>query len=115
MNFTPIFGWYYKNANDKSPSWTGVPYFYDFLTRQNQGIGPFGVETGPDGVLPGDFVQLEPTGEDGFGHMVIVVERGEGEGILVASHSRDADYRPLSSYLYSGIRFIHVLGVRIPR
>ena len=24
MNYTPTFGWYYKNLNDRTPSWTGV-------------------------------------------------------------------------------------------
>ena len=28
MNFTPTYGWYYIDANQKSPSWTGVPYLY---------------------------------------------------------------------------------------
>lgn len=33
MNFTPIYGWYYLNPNDKAPAWTGVPYFRNFLVR----------------------------------------------------------------------------------
>lgn len=33
MNFTPDFGWYYIDANQKSPSWTGVPYFWNFMTQ----------------------------------------------------------------------------------
>ena len=36
-------GWYYKNGNDKSPSWTGVEFLYNFLT-QNKGVGPYGEE-----------------------------------------------------------------------
>ena len=31
MNFTPTFGWYYKSLNDRTPSWTGVQYLYNFL------------------------------------------------------------------------------------
>ena len=31
MNYTGDTGWYYINANDKSPSWTGVDYFYNFI------------------------------------------------------------------------------------
>lgn len=34
MNDTPTFGWYYINANDKAPAWTGVEYLYNFLTRR---------------------------------------------------------------------------------
>ena len=29
MNFTPEFGWYYIDVNERSPSWTGVPYSFD--------------------------------------------------------------------------------------
>ena len=42
MNFTPTFGWYYIDGNDKSPAWTGVPYFYNFMTRKEVSSGPFG-------------------------------------------------------------------------
>ena len=34
MNYTPTFGWYYINANDKAPAWTGVEYLYNLLTRR---------------------------------------------------------------------------------
>lgn len=40
MNETPLYGWYYINANNKSPSWTGVEYLYDFLTRPRASLGP---------------------------------------------------------------------------
>ena len=113
MNFTPTFGWYYRNANDKSPSWTGVSYFYNFLTEKEIRVGPFAVETDIRSILPGDFVQLELDGNDVFDHTPIVVERGEAptlENTLVAAHSQDTDYRPLSSYPFTRIRFLHVLG-----
>ena len=113
MNFTPTFGWYYKNANDKSPSWTGVSYFYNFLTNKEVRVGPFATETNISSILPGDFVQLDLNGNDTFDHTPIIVERGEVptlENILVAAHSQDTDYRPLSSYPFTQIRFLHVLG-----
>ena len=40
MNYTPTFGWFYKSANDRTPSWTGVEYLYNFLVN-NEGAGPF--------------------------------------------------------------------------
>ena len=24
MNFTPLYGWFYRGADDRTPSWTGV-------------------------------------------------------------------------------------------
>lgn len=37
-------GWYYNNLNDRSPSWTGVSFLYDFLTT-NTTKGPGGITT----------------------------------------------------------------------
>ena len=43
MNYEKINGWYYLNGNNKSPSWSGVKYLYQFLT-ENKGSGPYGIE-----------------------------------------------------------------------
>ncbi|MEG2203767.1 MAG: amidase domain-containing protein, partial [Oscillospiraceae bacterium] len=114
MNYTPTYGWFYLSADDRTASWTGVQYFYNFLT-QNHGVGPFGAEAAIDAVEPGDFVQL--SFEPGrFGHTPIVVEirggRPTPSTIYLAAHSRDSDCRPLSSYSYLESRFLHVQGVR---
>lgn len=58
MNDTPTFGWYYINANDKAPAWTGVEYLYNFLTRRTPSAGPFAGEVPPERIRPGDIVQL---------------------------------------------------------
>ena len=31
MNYTPTFGWYFISLDDRSPSWTGVEFFYNFI------------------------------------------------------------------------------------
>ena len=116
MNFTPIYGWYYRNANDKAPAWTGVPYFFNFMIRQEQSPGPFGLEASLNMLLPGDFVQLRFF-EDRYGHTPIIVEVGDPpalSNILVAAHSMDADFRPLDTYQFREIRFIHILGAYPP-
>lgn len=112
MNYTPVFGWYYINANDKAPAWTGVPYFFNFMTRTERSPGPFGLEANLSMLLPGDFVQLRFSSER-YGHTPIIVEVGNPptlDNILVAAHSEDADFRPVSTYQYQEIRFIHILG-----
>ena len=112
MDFTPDFGWYYLNANDKAPAWTGVEYFYRYLTRDQLRPGPFAVETGLDLLLPGDFVQLSPQG-NAFTHTAIVVQVGSRPTLrntLVAAHSYDVDRKPLSNYSFRAIRYLHILG-----
>ena len=39
MIYTPEVGWFYIDANDRSPSWTGVEFLYDFLVN-NLSVGP---------------------------------------------------------------------------
>ena len=36
MNFIRTFGWYYINSNNRSPSWTGVPYLYNFWWKTKE-------------------------------------------------------------------------------
>ena len=114
MNFTPDFGWYYIDANRKSPSWTGVIYLYDFLLRSPPSPGPAGSGAELRQLRPGDLVQLSFDGES-FQHTPVVVavqNRGETPGdILVAAHSYDADDRPLDTYTYQKARYIHIDGV----
>ena len=109
MNYTPVYGWYYKNANDKTASWTGVEYLYNFLVN-NIGVGPFAKEAPLSELQVGDIIQLgRATGD--FYHSPVVVGFSRGE-ILVAAHSYDVLNRPLSSYRYNIARGIHILGVR---
>ena len=110
MNFTPTFGWYYRSDADRAPAWTGVEFFYNFITA-NEGVGPFGVEVPEDDAAIGDVIQLGD--EDGdYYHTLLVSGFSRRDGILVAAHSDDAFDRPLSSYNYASIRFIKILGAR---
>lgn len=113
MNYTPTFGWYYNSQYSRAPAWTGVPFFYNFLTRRKETPGPLGEETGLADLLPGDFVQLR-FAPGPFAHNPVVVAVGSPaslDNVLVAAHTEDADYRPLSTYPIREIRFLHILGV----
>lgn len=113
MNFTPLYGWFYRTANDRTPSWTGVQYLYDFLTR-NMGAGPFASEVSISRLESGDVVQLAIDREDRYQHtpVVVRVDSPNLAGILVAAHSNDADFRPLSTYNIRRLRCLHIEGVR---
>lgn len=110
MNYTPTFGWYYISLDDRSPSWTGVEFFYNFIT-ENTGVGPYGKEASLDELEIGDVIQLG-NNENGFYHTLLVVGF-EGEDPLVAAQTDDAYRRPLSTYTYDFSRFIKILGVRL--
>lgn len=109
MNYTPVTGWYYRNAGDRSASWTGVVYLYRFLT-ENDGVGPYARETERGELQPGDLVQLGDA-QGHFYHTPVVVAVRSGE-IYVAAHTFDALRRPLSSYDYDRVRYLHIAGAR---
>ncbi len=111
MNYTPVFGWYYLSPAERTASWTGVTFFYNFLT-QNEGVGPFGREVTEGELEVGDVIQLGRE-ESGYYHSLLVVGRSESMGILVAAQSDDALDRPLSTYSYDYARFLHIDGVRL--
>ena len=109
MNYTKTFGWFYLSLQERAPAWTGVDYFYNFIT-QNQGVGPFGREVGRDECEIGDAIQLGRT-TDGYYHSLIIVGFDEDD-ILVAAQTDNALRRPLSTYNYDFERFIKIDGVR---
>ena len=114
MDFTPTFGWYYRSLRDRAPAWTGVEYLSRFLTRTGEGPGPSAVPVPPEGLQPGDLVQLSLS-DGAFTHCLVVEETGEGgepDQILLAAHSQDAHLRPLSTYPYRQVRCLHILGAR---
>ena len=116
MNFTPDFGWYYLSPNERAAAWTGVEFFYNFLTNNESegvgdGLGPFGREVGPREILQlGDVIQLGRADGDYY-HTLIVTGYGR-RTYLVSAHSNDVYNRPLSSYNYSRIRYLHIDGYR---
>ena len=117
MNYTKDFGWYYINADERAPAWSGVEFFYDFMigtpafSSQNGGVGPFAVEVTREGVMPGDVIQYANRTGDWY-HTVMVTGFDGGE-ILVSAQSDDALDRPLSSYSFATARYLHIVGVRV--
>lgn len=109
MNDTPTYGWYYFDLNNRSPSWTGVQYLYDFLTT-NEGIGPFAEVVDVSALQVGDVLQLGHA-NGVFYHTPVVVRNDNGR-IFVAAHTFDAFMRPLDTYTYNQARGLHIVGVR---
>ena len=108
MNFTPVMGWYYRSVSDRTASWSGVEYLYNFLIN-NKSVGPYARVVSQSDVMPGDIVQLGTQNGDFYHSPVITAVTPT---ILVAAHTFDAVDRPLLSYDYDLVRFLHIEGVR---
>lgn len=109
MNYTPTFGWYYIDSTRRSPSWTGVEFLYNFLISNTKN-GPFGSEIDSSKIEIGDVIQLGNL--EKFYHSLLVVGK-DRNNIYVSAHDFNAYMKPLNSYIYQKIRFIHIEGVRI--
>ena len=107
MNYTPDSGWYYISPNDRAAAWTGVEYFYRFMTT-NTGIGPFGQQVSLSQAQPGDVIQLGNS--QGYYHSLFVL--GVQDGIRIAAHSNDVYGKPLYNYDFERARCIHIIGAR---
>ena len=101
-------GWYYKDANRKSPSWTGVEFLYDFLTT-NKYEGPIGKVINVSELQIGDLIQLSFNGVV-YGHTLIVTKI-ENSDIFVCAHTIDAKNRNFNSYNYKNFRCIKILDI----
>lgn len=117
MDFTETFGWYYVDVNNRAPAWTGVREFYEFMcglgdfSPQGARKGPFGNVVDRDAVEIGDVIQLG-NAQGSFYHSLIV-SGFRGDDILICAQSNDALDRPLSTYNYAMVRFLHVEGINI--
>lgn len=112
MNYTPIYGWYYIDVNDRAPAWTGVNELFRFLTT-NRGPGPQGELVPLSRIEKGDVIQLRFNSGEKFDHTPVVTDAGDGtpDTILLAANSRDVNCRPLSTYDYMELRPIHIFNV----
>ncbi len=114
MNYTPTFGWYYISSYDRTASWTGVKYFYNFLTT-NKTKGPFASEVPLSEVIPGDIIQLKNFADIYYHTLIITEIRGPKtpDYILINAHDFNAQRRPLATYNYASYRCLHIEGVYI--
>ena len=113
MNYKKHIGWYYNSASDRTASWSGVEFLYNFLTT-NKSIGPRATNVKIDSLEIGDIIQLRFL-QDRFSHSLIIVDKKGNnlEDIYIATHTEDVYYRRLSTYTFQDIRFLHITNVGI--
>jgi len=101
FNFEYPLGWFYKSINNRSPSFTGVEFLYNFLVRQDKSTGPKAVLAPIEHLDIGDIIQLS-FDEIKFSHTLIVtkVNHQNPSNPYCATNTFDAFDRQLSSYNY---------------
>ena len=108
MNDAPDTGWYYRSMADRAPSWSGVRFLHRFLLRSS-GKGPIGQISDEAGLLPGDVIFLH-NGVRLYHALIVLAARAE---MLVAAHTDDSLYRPLSTYGAQRIVPVKIIGVNV--
>ena len=107
MNYNKYYGWFYKNVNDRSPSWTSVEFLQNFLLSKDR-IGPFASISSIENLQVGDLIQLKQN-PDHFNHTVIISQIKNGQ-ILVCAHSNDALNKPLEDFFFNEFLPLHIEG-----
>lgn len=113
MNYDKQKGWYYINGNNKSPSWSGVEFLYNFLTT-NKLVGPYGKNVNQDKIEIGDIAQISFDGNK-FAHTLVIVrieDKFDLDRIFISSHTFDSFNKRISEYNFEKIRFVHIEKVR---
>ena len=95
MNYSP-YGWYYNSISNRSPSWTDVRLFCDFLLS-NKNVGPYGTLSNIENAEIGDFIQLKNNTK--WYHTLLVCDVSP-QDILICANTYDSYLRPLSSYYF---------------
>lgn len=111
MNYKKYIGWYYKSSTNRTASWSGVEYLYNFLTS-NKGIGPRAKVVNIEELELGDIIQLKFL-KDRFSHSLIIVDKKKNslEDIYVATHTEDVYHRKVATYNFQDIRFLHIANI----
>lgn len=116
MDYNEPFGWYYVSDTDRAPAWSGVEFFYNYITGSGDfppnadRQGPYGREVPTSRAQVGDVIQLARAGD--FYHSMIITGF-DGNDILISAHSDNALDRRISTYTFNEMRVIHIDGVRV--
>ncbi len=111
MNYNYVKGWYYSSSANRSPSWSGVEYFRNFILRQEETKGPVGKVVALSEAEEGDILLLRQNPTH-FNHSLIISRKIGGQ-IYVCAHTNNALNRPLQEYFYHEILPIHIQHINI--
>lgn len=109
MNESKGKGWYYKNKSRKSKSWNAHSELFKFLIN-NKGIGPYAKVVSENEAVEGDVVAFADENGDIF--QTAVITKTQSGQIFVCAHHFNSYMRPISTYKYAFVRFLHIIGVR---
>ena len=113
MNYQKTFGWYYINANEKSPSWTGVDFLAKFLLN-NKMEGPTARLCKLEEIELGDIIQIRQ--EYYFNHTLLVTKISNNypqklSDIFVTAHSFNVLNKNLTLYQPKELRLLKITSI----
>ena len=104
--------WFFSSLNSRSPSWTGVNEFYNYLiTNKNQNF-PQAKSVSIENVEDGDLVQLSQS-QSNYHHTAIITKIADNkdyENIFITCHTMDALNKPISAFYPVKIRFLKIIN-----
>ena len=97
-------GWFYSSPSSRSPSWTGVEFFRNFLLNPDH--SPRGIIVEREDLAAGDIIFLS----DGrrFYHSLFISKIENGQ-IYVCAHSDASLDRNFNTYFHFAHNFVHIL------
>lgn len=103
----------YATAQGRSYSWTGVEPFFNYCRDNTSGGIVAHTDWGIAYTQKGDVIQVGAMGQ--WRHSVFVTdviydENGYADEIIIASNTADRISYPLSAYIYTAPRLIHIVG-----
>ena len=103
-------GWFYTDAQNRSPAWTSVEDFWKYgLKNKNLKLKKVNIEQ----VEVGDIVQFFDINQNRYYHCVIItkiIKPISKQNIFVASHDNNAFNKSLALYNVSNFRFGKIMN-----
>lgn len=103
--------WFYVSSTNRSPSWTSVEFFYEYLLN-NKSQGPVGELCNIKELSLGDVIQLKFFGNLLFSHSLLVTKLNYPirslSDVFITAHTIDCLDKPVSNYTFEKIRYIKI-------
>lgn len=108
--------WYYYTSTNRTASWTGVPYLWNYLVANSgSAYGPYGYSSSFYDLQVADIVQFRWASSGVFQHAMLInriyYSLGWPANLYLTGHSGEYWDQPLTSFPYNSVRYLRIAGV----